>query len=31
MQKDDVKKLAWCGLGLKKLIIEVLHKLPRHL
>ena len=28
---NDIKKLAQCGFGLKNLVIEVLHRLPRHL
>ena len=29
--ENDVKKLAWYGFDKKKLIIDVLHRLPRHL
>ena len=29
--ENDFKKLAWCGFCFKKLIIEVLHRWPRHL
>ena len=29
--ENDVKKLVYCGFGLKVLIIQVLNRLPRHL